>query len=135
MKRRNFLASGAGAAALALGPGAGARAASKVAGVRTQRAMRLSKAMFSALLNQQFVLRGRGPRATLVLVEVRESAPTPGRNLEQFSLRFDDPVGHVLEAGTHTLEHAELGTLALYLEPAESGPRGSSFRADFSLLA
>lgn len=129
MKRRDFIASGAGAAALTLGPGASAHVASALAG---GAAPSFGKAAFAALVDQRFALPDGRPGASPVLAEVRD-APADDPRVEQFSLRFADPEARLRTAGIQTLQHPALGTFALYLVPADAG--AASFRADFSLLA
>lgn len=131
MRRREFLVSGAGAAALSLAPLAGAVAASHAAGAAGAPPARLDLATFKTLVGQPFALRDAAPAAELVLAEVRESAPADARTMEQFSLVFEHGDGRPFAARTYLLTHPALGTFALYLQPATD----AAVRAEFSLLA
>jgi hypothetical protein len=67
-----------------------------------------------------------GPPATLELVEATESSRPGGRGPEgqqrlQFALLFEGVGGPPLPQGIHGLEHAELGTVDLFLVPVGPG--------------
>lgn len=134
MKRRDFLVSGAGAAALSIAPAAGAVAATSAGASAPKSAARLDKTTFRTLVGERFALRDGAPGATLVLAAVHEQSPGTGGQLEQFSLVFEPADGRPLQTRTHLLSHPALGLFALYLECADAGSVNAA-RADFSLLA
>jgi hypothetical protein len=105
---------------------------SRAAGLRLHDA---TAALFRAHLCTSFRVRSRGcgddSRAHLVLAEVSERRLT--RNVEQFSLIFHAPPGTVIPDGIHTLEHAALGRLDLFIVPVGApNVRRTVYQACFS---
>ncbi len=75
-----------------------------------------------------------GGRRTKLHFEQAQEKPSCERTV-QFSMHFAGPVGRRLPEATHSVSHARLGYLNLYLAPSavnENDPAG--YRADFNLL-
>lgn len=69
--------------------------------------------------------------------ELRLAGVLPGRpsaGLVQFGLVFVGAADLELSAGSHRLNHSELGPALVYLEPMDDGPESHVYIAEFSLL-
>jgi len=65
-------------------------------------------------------------------VEVHRSSPAPGITRQPFTLIFLGPKDSILPEGTHTLSHAELGEVALYLIPILSTGERQAYQSIFN---
>ena len=85
---------------------------------------------FSAQLGTDFVL----PDAGGIALTLVEAAPLDSRapNERQFSLSLRGPREALLEQATHTLEHAALGTLAIFLVPVARDADSLLYQAIFN---
>lgn len=94
---------------------------------------RLTRERFQDLVNAPFdLLDSRHRRVErLVLSAVEDGPACPGT--DQFALVFRGDGEAPRRPATYTLEHAEEGRFALYLEPSRE-PAGDAYRASFSLL-
>ncbi len=75
-----------------------------------------------------------GRPVALMLSDVIESAhAAPHTGIEQFTLSFEGPRALPLRPGLYTLQHAQTGDVAMYLEPVRHGEH-ITYAAHFSLL-
>jgi hypothetical protein len=133
ISRRHFVSSLPGImTALAVAP----VALAEPRGGRPPKLAASGYAGFADQLNTSFRVRlSERDIAELRLIKVRQSPRTPARTgrrapgdagNEKFSLIFRGPEGRPLPAAIHVLEHAVLGTLAIYL--GEVGARTEGYR-------
>jgi hypothetical protein len=98
---------------------------------------RLDLRAFEPLVGQRFVL-GSGDDAgdqeplDLVLLEARVLSHGDGRTRVPFSLIFRSGPGLVRPQRIYRLEHAELGTLELFLVPIGRDAEGVRYEAIFT---
>ncbi len=95
----------------------------------------LQKSDFTGHLHQHFsVLLAGGDTLDLELVEVTAWGAAPSDKRRQpFSLIFrHDRTDAYLPQGIHTLHHAEMGWLELFLVPLGPAPDGMRYEAIFS---
>ena len=91
-----------------------------------------SPADFTPLLNGEFELPGHSPDGPLRLFAVDLLGPGhPGRK-EPFVLRFQGPAALRLPQSIYALQHAELGTLEVFLVQNGADAAGSYFEAVFN---
>lgn len=83
--------------------------------------------MFAPHVGETFVVAMPGTRLELILREAKSlaSRPDPERRAP-FSLLFSGPADAPLPQRIYPLEHAELGTLEIFLVPL--GPSGAELR-------
>ena len=93
---------------------------------------RLSKDVFLALVLERFSLLIPNLRATLVLIEVNDAAPSAFS--EQFTVVFQGPRDLILLDGTYRVTHRTAWTTDLYLQPAGHDGHYNYYRAVFNLL-
>jgi len=92
----------------------------------------LTHSLFADRVSQTFEVRGESVAPIpLTLVETAESSAPGGTGpdgvtRQQFSLVFRGPLESLLPQATHRLEHAELGSMSLFLVPI--GPDGEGMR-------
>jgi hypothetical protein len=122
-----------GASSLAIGPalaasrGSAADAKSPVTGVAE-----LSRSLFAGAVGSDFHVHvGAVQTATLQLESITDlvtptGAPVPAPGKEGFSLLFRGAARHSFPQGTYTLDHATLGSFALFLVAV--GPAASATR-------
>lgn len=69
-----------------------------------------------------------------VALDLCETAPLDSQMPDEgrFSLMFRGPARPVLQQATHTLEHAVLGTLAIFLVPVGRDAQGVQYQAIFN---
>lgn len=110
-------------------PSAARVGGTRATGLRLEDA---TAALFRDHLTTSFELRAAdGARARLVLAEVSERPLT--KNVEQFSLIFHAPAGQVCPDGIHSLDHAALGRLDLFIVAVGApNARRTSYQACFS---
>ena len=88
---------------------------------------------FSEQLHTTFsVATENGASASLELVEVAEKETPP--HVELFSLLFRGPAAPRLPQQIHTLQHAKLGTLEIFLTAIEGNQTGITYEAVFHRL-
>ena len=93
-----------------------------------------TRAAFEALQGQAFAVRLNGGKQSLLQLQaVRDNHS--GQAIEQFSLVLRGDTRQPLTAGVYALEHVQLGSVALRLDPSGRNAQGRLYRADFSLLA
>ena len=91
----------------------------------------LTPADFQTLVGQRFtVVQNEGDLA-LELAEVR-ALPPHARRSEPFALIFQGPRHPVLPQRIHTLAHAEIGALAMFLVPVQGAGDGIAYEAIFN---
>ena len=103
--------------------------------MRTLAPMRLEDltlATFEPLVGDAFALdAGTAEPVALVL-----AAATPGgeqpRGRAPFSLAFDGPAQPLLPQAIYRLEHAELGTLEIFIVPLAQDARATRYEAIFA---
>jgi uncharacterized protein DUF6916 len=94
--------------------------------------------LFSGREGESFEASGDGlPPQELVLAEVATSGTAGGRGpngeeREQFSLLFRGPVEPALPQAIYRLDHAELGSLDLFLVPLAPRGDGAVYEAAFA---
>jgi len=89
----------------------------------------LTHADFAPVESQPFVLE----QTTLMLESAQLlSQMRAGASRAPFSLLFSGPPGLRLQQGIHTMSHASLGTLAIFITQVGDGPNGSKFEAIFT---
>jgi hypothetical protein len=98
-----------------------------------------TKSAFSSYLNSIFLLRaGLLGAIEVTLTQVEDTAPGSGASQagqECFSLLFQNGRGAALPQGTYTVEHAALGSFALFLVPGGHEKGGQSYVAIVNRLA
>lgn len=88
---------------------------------------------FSEQLHTMFsVPTGNGAPVNLELMEVAEKE-TPA-HVELFSLLFRGPAAPLLPQQIHTLQHAKLGTLEIFLTAIEGNQTSITYEAVFHRL-
>ena len=87
---------------------------------------------WQAYVQQRFALVGGGS-LRLGHIEMHDDCHSGGSACEQFVLGFDNPGGHPVSAGIHTLRHANGQRASIYLEPTTRGEQ-QTLRAVFNLL-
>ncbi|HNT25527.1 MAG TPA: hypothetical protein PKM21_14230 [Anaerolineales bacterium] len=96
----------------------------------------LTSADFQPYLNQFFhiSLEGQETPYALVLVEIKDLGPAPtGQARQPFSLLFQNPdPKHYLLQRIYCLEHAQAGTLELFLVPVGPDRSGMLYEAIFA---
>ncbi len=95
----------------------------------------LQRSDFTGYLHQHFtVMLAGGDTLDLQLVEVMALGSAPaGRQRQPFSLIFrHDRTDAYLPQGVHTLHHAEMGQLELFLVPLGPAPDGMRYEAIFT---
>lgn len=76
-----------------------------------------------------------GRPVALILSDVIESTHAASHTgIEQFTLSFEGPRALPLRSGLYTLQHAQTGDVAVYLEPVGHGEH-ITYAAHFSLLS
>jgi len=80
----------------------------------------LTPADFESLLGQRFTVVQNEGDLGLELVDVR-ALPPHARRAEPFALLFRGPRQPALQQRIHTLAHAELGPLVVFLVPVQGG--------------
>ena len=94
-----------------------------------------SRSVFEDHIHSPFELdRQDADPLVLELVEVADKTPSgfPG---EQFSLLFKGTLDDYLPQQTYTLDHAQLGRLALFLVPVDERKDGYRYEAFFNLAS
>ncbi len=95
----------------------------------------LTRASFEPHLNTTFqIRREQADPLDLELVEATDKTPE-GFTGEQFSLIFRGPADPLLAQRIYTLEHAEMGTLTLFLVPVAQKKDGYRYEAYFNRAA
>jgi len=95
----------------------------------------LTSASFEPHLGTVFAIPVEGATALeLVLDSVRLHEPHPGPRAQPFSAYFRGPRAPVLLQRIYRLDHAEMGTLDLFLVPIGPDPKGGgmSYEAVFN---
>jgi hypothetical protein len=115
LTRRSLLRTGAAAAAamlVGLRPWAPAAAAAS--------AGHLLHSSYTGLEGQSFAI-GAGALRLLSVSDLAGAAvdPSLAGSEDAFALTFSGPLDAALEAGTHTLSHADLGSFELFVSPVE----------------
>jgi len=98
-----------------------------------------TKSAFSAFLNSTFLVQaGLLGTVEVTLTQVRDTAPDSRANRsgqECFSLLFQNGTGAALPQGTYAIEHAALGSFALFLVPGGADEnKGQSYVAVINRL-
>jgi hypothetical protein len=75
---------------------------------------------FQPAIGSSFVSVGDDSQLSLVLAKAEPSKRHQPGKVESFSLRFTAPEGQPLESRIYHLQHAALGTLALFITPVGS---------------
>ncbi len=96
----------------------------------------LSSAKFLPYLNQKFHIHLETP-LQVDLIEVSDLGPEPSdaqaaNARRPFSLIFRDPSNTRLPQQIYRIEHAELGTLDIFLVPIGSDEHGMRYQAIFN---
>ena len=94
---------------------------------------KLNHAAFAGQLNQVFRLRLESDALALELIEAKElgqGGEDGGRRA--FSLLFRGPAEPLLDQGTFSLEHGEMGELELFLVPIGRDDAGCLYEAVFT---
>jgi hypothetical protein len=91
----------------------------------------LTPADFEALVGQRFTVVQNEGDLGLELVNVR-ALPPHGRRTEPFALTFHGPRQPTLSQRIHTLAHADLGALVVFLVPVQGGVDGVDYEAIFN---
>jgi hypothetical protein len=91
----------------------------------------LTAADFQPLLGQRFTVVQNEGDLVLELLEVRP-LPPHSRRAQPFAVLFGGPRQPVLAQRIHTLAHAELGALAVFLVPVQGSGTGVSYEAIFN---
>ena len=92
----------------------------------------VTRATFEPHLNTTFRMPfDDGEALDLVLVEATDKTPK-GFDGEQFSLIFKGPADPYLPQQTYVLEHADLGTIYLFLVPVEQTKDGFFYESFFN---
>lgn len=86
---------------------------------------------FQPLLGQRFTVVQNEGDLGLELMEVRP-LPPHNRRAEPFALLFRGPRQPVLAQRIHTLAHARLGPLVVFLVPVAGGSAGVDYEAIFN---
>jgi len=95
--------------------------------------MTLTHEAFSQQLNTKFRTRIDGEiPVELELTSVSEFLQSPRQ--ERFSIEFRGPTDRFLSQGMHDLEHAEMGTVSLFLVPIGQDDWGFYYEAVFNRL-
>jgi hypothetical protein len=122
--RRRLLAFGGAAAATAILPGGVARAAGRRVAASTNW---LDRATFTARIGQSFTMtRNGGGTVGLTLLAVSDLAGKTSKNrtlagrADAFMLTFKRAGGGLVEQGTRTFRHAQLGSRQLFVVPGTS---------------
>jgi hypothetical protein len=91
---------------------------------------KLNARSFAEQLNTTFNLQidSAGPIA-LKLIEVKEDDPSP--KIELFSLHFRGPSSPHLPQGIYRMEHAEVGTLEIFITAVAAEPDGILYESVF----
>jgi hypothetical protein len=115
--RRSLLRTGAAAAAATL---VGVRPWDPPRAAAAAPAGHLLRSSYAGLTGQSFATES----AELRLLSVSDLAgaavqPSLAGSEDAFALAFSGPLDRALEAGTHTLHHADLGTFELFVSPVE----------------
>ena len=97
----------------------------------SDRLDKLTKESFLPLLDGVFRLTDVEPPLELRLLEV-DARWGKGPHREPFSLTFLGPGDPVLPQRIYRLEHAELGSLEIFLVPVGRDARGTRYEAAFS---
>jgi hypothetical protein len=85
-------------------------------------------------LNSKFLMPfPNGEVLELELAEVVDHQSAPGQ--QQFSAIFRAPLNAPLRQGLYQLEHARLGTFAIFLVPVGRDERGVEYEALFNRLS
>jgi hypothetical protein len=90
---------------------------------------------FRRHLGTKFVVRVEAPRPLeLELTEVKGYNPQSAEHsgMERFSLFFDGPGDLMLNQGTYTLDHPEMGELMLFIVPIGHDERGFHYEVVFN---
>jgi hypothetical protein len=92
---------------------------------------RLTPADFQALVGQRFTVVQNEGDLGLELLLVR-ALPPHSRRAEPFALLFRGPRQPALEQRIHTLAHAEVGALPIFLVPVKGDGQGVEYEAIFN---
>lgn len=90
----------------------------------------LTLSRFTPHVHTSFAV-SEGAGVVLELVEA-VALDTRAPNEQQFSLSFRGPAHTVLQQATHTLEHAVIGVLAIFLVPVGRDASGVQYQAIFN---
>jgi hypothetical protein len=117
LTRRSLLRSGATAAAAAL---VGVRPWAPAQAAAAGPAGHLLRSSYAGLTGQRFATESTELRL-LSVSDLAGAAVQPSLvgSEDAFALTFSGPLDAALETGTHTLRHADLGTLELFVSPVE----------------
>lgn len=143
ISRRNFLQAGAVALLSTSAPlsltALASRANSSKGSLNTaapQNSSFMSKATFAPLLNTPFVIETDGAKDLEVrLIELQDLVPAAKRQQaarhgkECFSLTFRASSYEPLRQNTYRVQHATLGTFALFIGPVKSRQHGMIYEA------
>jgi len=92
----------------------------------------LTLAMFEPLVGDTFAVDiGTGPPLDLVLTAATPAGDQPGGRAP-FSLVFDGPSQPLLAQAIYPLEHAELGTLEIFIVPLGRAAEATRYEAVFA---
>ena len=94
---------------------------------------KLTKETFEPMMGSVFALQlGEGQTLPLELSAVRGNGLQGMAKREQFSLHFRGPAAPALVQRTYRLEHAQLGTLEIFLAPIGRDAAGMIYEAVFT---
>lgn len=92
---------------------------------------------FSKHLHTKFRLSAESPLESAVELELDEVAsyqrgPNEPTDMVRFSLFFEGPRQIILNQGTFSLEHEEMGALSLFIVPLGPSERGFRYESVFN---
>lgn len=87
---------------------------------------------FRKEIGTTFTVRGGERPLPFVLAEVTEGMAAPGAPRNPFSIVFRGPVEPVLAQQILTLDHPELGELAIFVVPLGVNAEGTRYQAVFA---
>ena len=93
----------------------------------------LDSSTLSPLVGQSMTLRSGDQSTALEVTEVRvQSHKYPQATREPFSISFRGQPGLRVPQGIYQVEHADIGTMEIFITQTGDGPKGSEFESVFT---